>query len=285
MSFYNLRTVEYGDYIQFRIYSKPIYTDDNLNMNCKEGDYDKNSLSFEKNNPDAETDNEISEADDLVNSDRVDHCRIVSLNRTKQSIYSYALNNEWDYFVTLTFSPDKIDVFNYDLCMAKVCAWCKNQRNRKCADFKYLLVPEKHKSGAWHVHALFGNSQGLTYVDSGRVASKRGAVLRNESNKDLPTIYNIKDWKLGFSTATQVQSSVKCASYITKYITKDLEIECKGKRRFYSSNNLEKCKETTYNIPYEDIDNIISGYDVQYSKTQCIPVANQKVKYITVKVK
>ena len=85
----------------------------------------------------------------------------VSRNRAKNMIYDYARTNDFEYFVTMTFNPDKVDSFNYVACSQKLSDWLKNLRRRVAPDIRYLFVPELHKSGRYHFHGiLVRESQG-----------------------------------------------------------------------------------------------------------------------------
>lgn len=286
MSAYNLKVFVYRDFIQFRIYSKPITkTDSETDLEEKaKDDYFQAELEdlygdrIEKN--EEKTKKTIQEK--KARSDRV------SINRTVQNIYEYALNNKWDYFITLTFTRQKVDRMNYDICMLKARKWFDNQRQRYSSQLKYLLVPEEHKDGAWHVHGLISDCGNMKFEDSGRVAIGKKAYKRTKNNSHYPTIYNMSGWKNGFSTAIKVgdssEDSARMASYITKYITKDLCVKIPGKRRFYPSNNLEKAERYEYNLAYDVIEDMIYSYDIDYIKVQNIPEAKQKIKYVTVKM-
>ena len=277
VSAYNLKVYKYNGYLQFRIYSKPIFISDN--------DTDKNEKEKEENflrEKGFLDDKEIGKKNYKSDEERLARVQKVSINRTIQSIYEYALNNDWDWFCTFTFSSDSIDRNDYKLVMSRIRKWCNHIKTRKCKDMKYLLVPEKHKKGGYHVHGLFSHCDGLTFVDSGRVAVGKKAYKRTLLNSNYPTIYNVADWKNGFSTATRIVSSAKCASYICKYITKDLCIELKNYRRFYPSSNLKRAEQCIYNMSYEDIEEWIKSYEVDYMKTQHIAEAGQTIKYITV---
>ena len=142
-----------------------------------------------------------------------------SMNRTVQKIYEISRANIWDYFLTLTFDRNKLDSSNYNLLCDKVSKWLNNLRSRYAPDLKYLIVPELHKDGKhYHFHGLLANIGNITLKYSG-------------IKKNGHTIYNLSNWKYGFSTVTKVIDSNKVSSYITKYITKDLCAVSKNKRR------------------------------------------------------
>lgn len=79
MAFYNCVKLEYHDFIQYRIYKKPI-----------EKDYEK--CIYDGVGVDENTEETIN--DELSKNERKEHSKKVSLNRTKQTIYSLAYNNK-----------------------------------------------------------------------------------------------------------------------------------------------------------------------------------------------
>lgn len=171
-----------------------------------------------------------------------------SRTRTLQNIYKYSRQCVWEYFITLTFDSGKCDRYSFDDCNSKTKDWFKNQHRRFSMDLKYLYVPELHKDGAYHFHGLIADCGNMKITDSGRVSIGGKAYKRTESNKHMPTIYNLDGWHFGWSTATKVTDTKRVSSYITKYITKDLCSVTKNKRRFYRSRNISEPYETTFVI-------------------------------------
>lgn len=183
-----------------------------------------------------------------------------SFRRTRSALYMYARQCVWDYFITLTYSPDKIENrYDFSLCMKKVHKWIDNCKQRKAKELLYLLVPEQHKDGAWHIHGLLCNTTGLTFTDSGK-------------RYDGKIVYNLDDWKLGFSTATEVTDTYKVSNYITKYITKDLCAVTPGKQRYFVSQSIPKPKTFTALIDPDEVGSFIQevadsyGADLEYQK-------------------
>lgn len=168
-----------------------------------------------------------------------------SFRRTRSALYMYARQCNWEYFITLTYSPDKLENrYDFSLCMKKVHTWINNCKKRKAENLLYLLVPEQHKDGAWHIHGLLCNTTGLTFTDSGK--RHNGKI-----------VYYLDDWKLGFSTATKVTDTYKVSSYITKYITKDLCTITSGKQRYFVSKSIPKPKTFTALIDPHEVDGFI----------------------------
>lgn len=161
------------------------------------------------------------------------HSELNNFKRAKNKIYDYARCNMWEYFLTFTFSPEKADRSNYEECKKKLTKWLNNISQRYCdGKLKYLIVPELHKDGInYHFHGLLSNCKGLIFEPSGHI---------DNSGR---TIYNLPQYKLGFSTATKITDVSKACSYLAKYVTKQLDLKLKGKRRYLSSSNLLLPKE------------------------------------------
>lgn len=198
--------------------------------------------------------------DELAIERKKEHSLYSSLNRTRSALYMYARQCNWEYFITLTYSPDKIESrYDFSLCMKKAHKWIDNCKQRKAKDLLYLLVPEQHKDGAWHIHGLLCNTTGLTFTDSGK-------------RFDGKIVYNLDDWKLGFSTATKVTDTYKVSNYITKYITKDLCAVTPGKQRYFVSKSIPKPKTFTALIDPDEVGSFIQevadsyGADLEYQK-------------------
>ena len=152
---------------------------------------------------------------------------VSSLSRTKTLIRDIVLCNNFELFCTFTFDPKKVDSFKFARCWTKMSMWLHHQRDNareKGIEFKYLIIPEQHKSGRWHFHALISGYVGTLKPSNTFTASKR-------------PIFNITSFRSGFTTAVPIDSSEGVSSYVTKYITKDF-IKKFNQRRFFCSRNL-----------------------------------------------
>lgn len=111
---------------------------------------------------------------------------------------------------------------------------------------KYLFVPEQHKKieengkRAWHFHGLLSDADGLTFI---KLTDSEKDYYDIKTEDD---VYRIKEYKLGFCTATKVKYKDRVSRYITKYITKAVSGMLKGKRRYIYSKNCSKPKEYCY---------------------------------------
>ena len=80
-----------------------------------------------------------------------------SKRRSKSKVFNMAILNDWDYFITLTFSKDKVeDRYNLEDLKKRTLEYLKNQSKKH--GIKYIIVPELHKDGALHWHGLIRDS-------------------------------------------------------------------------------------------------------------------------------
>lgn len=154
---------------------------------------------------------------------------VSSLKRTKMIVQDIVLCNDFELFCTFTFNPEKIDRYNYHQCCSAMRRWFSHQRERSLKygrELKYLVIPEQHKDGAWHFHALI----------SGYSSTIRDTGLKTVK---LRPIYNITSFRLGFTTAVMIDTKEGVSTYITKYISKDF-VRSFNRRRFFCSTNLKR---------------------------------------------
>ena len=224
---YNVKIITYPDLTkQYRIYHNTIGTDD-LSIPVRP------HKKGERNPFDGKVCKEI-----LVDiKDYKNHVDEVSIKRTKKKVYDYAKSNEWEWFVTFTFSPDKVNRYDYDECTKYLSKWFNNLK-RSSPALSYLVVPEQHKDGAYHFHGLFSAMNDHQIVWTGNYVIKRVRGLRSKFVRTKEKIYKIGSYKLGWMTATRVREMEKVTSYITKYITKDMLNGLHGRKRYWCSRNL-----------------------------------------------
>lgn len=321
---YNFRLKEYGNgTLQLTFYHNEIYTKDDLwqpynlpdvpfdesdNYDFEDGFRKLRCLSpfDEMNATQLSPDDEYMVLTEEQLQEKNDRSLQSSLNRSKRMIYDYGRSNVWDWFFTLTF--ERVEQFtaeNYCECSAKVRKWFKNIRQNYCPGIKYLIVPEQHEEGGWHFHALVSNCDELTFekaVNNQRFRKdkKTGELLLDKKGQPIPNkyfgeylrtdypdgdfIYNIKQYKNGFSTATRIKDTRKAISYVVKYITKEL-CECTfGKRRYLPSNNLDLPKITYIGGMSDRMEQLVQEIEyhygtklsIEYTKSYVIDVPNYK---------
>lgn len=168
-----------------------------------------------------------SEGDDMLRS----------MRRARAQLRRLALSNSFDYFVTLTLDPERIDRFDPAVVTKALGQWCNNMVKRH--GLRYVLVPEQHKDGAFHFHGFFAG-EGLEAVDSG-------------VKWDGRPVYNLPQWKLGFSTAQHLYGTYSAAvGYCCKYIGKQQGQRPLG-RWYYSGGALAKPHKEYATLAYSEL--------------------------------
>lgn len=161
--------------------------------------------------------------------------------RAVQKVYDLARSNQFDYFVTFTFDPAKVDSFVYESCCAALALWLDTMRKR---GVMWLVVPEQHESGRWHFHALVKGNLDLVPA----VNPYTGEFMFDKSGRQ---IFNCGNYSWGFTEATIVGDGQKTASYISKYLLKGSDVP-KGKQRYWASKKLQKPVESFHDISDSD---------------------------------
>lgn len=170
-----------------------------------------------------------------------------AIRRAKSSIRDYVKTNvDLNYFVTYTLDPKIMDRYDSAAIYAKVRDWLANSVKRK--GFKYILVPEKHKDGAWHFHGFvnFPLEWGYGYSSCRCIAPIVGrAPSIGVSSPSIVT---------GIPPISISPSSRdKCINYVVSYVKKNME---KFNGRYYlHSKNLEKPFKIYGNVNFGDIEN------------------------------
>ena len=159
-----------------------------------------------------------------------------AMRRARANVRQLALANQFEWFVTLTLSPEKINRYDPVEVVRKMSQWCDNRVRRN--GLKYILVPEHHKDGAIHFHGFFNGA--LEAVDSGK------------TDKVGHAVYNLPDWTLGFTRAVRLYGDYQAAvGYTCKYIGKGTGKI--GGRWFYSGGALERPIEMEVNLRYHEM--------------------------------
>ena len=148
--------------------------------------------------------------------------------RARGKVREYGLCNDWDYFATFTLNESKQDRFDLAQWVKDFGNWIQNYKKKyRCTEFAYLIIPEQHKSGEWHAHGLL---RGL--APESLVRNKYGYL-------DLP--YYAR--RFGYISLDPIKDKQKCASYITKYVSKDARATARalraGQHLYYQSRGLK----------------------------------------------
>lgn len=194
------------------------------------------------------------------------NCEKLSNNivRARSKVREYGLCNNWDYFVTLTLDASKRDRYDLPAFWKAFSQFIRDYRKRYGISVHYLFIPEQHKDGAWHAHGfLYGLS--AEHLRPFTLQEKLPAYLRAYLRQN-GVLY---DWpqyrdRFGFITLEPIRDKQRAVSYITKYITKDLEysVDRLGAHLYYASRGLHKAEEIKRGQLVQDV-------SIDYANEHC----------------
>ena len=255
---YNVKVIKYDSEIQVNFYEHGVMVTDKHFMT----DAEKKELKEKNVEADSSDNEQFSRMPAVAFEDRSELNKARSLRRSKNSIYEIARANEFDYFATFTFAGGCR--YEYDLCKEMFRQWLKDFQKRRCK-IEYIAVPEQHKDTAWHFHAMI----------KGDMSSHIVPGIRSGT-------YTIPSYTLGRNEIEPIRDSNRCASYITKYITKDLAFSLHNKRRYFYSRGLKKPEVLEFSIDENRLFDFIQGNFSEYTMTyqRLVETHGQRVNYI-----
>ena len=179
-----------------------------------------------------------------------------SMRRARAMLRRLALANQFEYFVTLTLDPARIDRYDGAAVVKALGRWADNMVRRH--GLRYILVPELHKDGAIHFHGFMAGN-GLKAVEAGVEWAGR-------------PVYNLPQWSYGFTTAQRLYGEYHAAvGYCCKYIGKQDGQRVLG-RWYYSGGALQAPAKLYADLDYNEV-----GGDCGNAVEFSIPGAKIKV--------
>lgn len=229
MDYYNLDVAHYDDEIQLTIYTDEISY--NYKMEEFFGDVEIGKSLWERIREVKLELAQKSQSDSVDNKQKLklDAKAVANkklndrVSRCIRSIHEYSRANKWDYFATFTIADEEIRN-DYKKAKQRITRFLNNFKLRKCPELQYLCVPEMHKKGGWHFHALI---QG----------DLSDWLVKSSYHDD----YELVPYQhIGFNNIQAVKDTHRISKYITKYITKDLCSVTFGSQRYFVSKGLNK---------------------------------------------
>lgn len=146
-----------------------------------------------------------------------------NLVRAKNKIKDYVLCNDFKYFVTITCNNEYINRNDLDNLRRVITNKIRYFRKKYNVTANYILIPEKHKKGGYHLHGVLDESFSQS-------------IYINRNGYDSLHIFD----NIGFSSIESIKSVSKVSSYITKYVSKDFAFRGLGEHLYYCSRGLKK---------------------------------------------
>lgn len=203
---------------------------------------------------------EIYKHDGSMSTEELEEKTRKYLKKVKNNIINLAFNyNKWEYFITLTFDFREIGEYSHEKAITMLTKWIDNQKHQN-KNMTYLLVPEFHKSGRLHFHGLVAN------VPNWKLKEARNPKTNRLIKENGLQIYNLENYKIGYTTISKIQNQEKVSNYISKYATKEL-ITLKNKKRYWYSRNLEKPKIDYLFLEENLVEYLVEDKNITYVKT------------------
>lgn len=175
-------------------------------------------------------------------------------------------------FTTLTFAENITSIKEAN----KIFNSWKTYIKKLKSDFKYICVPEFQQRGAIHYHLLTN----IDYTDFALLSQEERRIWNKESGWQIGR--DIKGWKYGLNM-TKTLVGINVVSYISKYMTKDIDNRLWGHRRYLYSQNLRRPEIIELNLSNPlhfkmYIELVNENYELDYTNTY-IDFLNNEVCY------
>ena len=190
-----------------------------------------------------------------------------NLIRAKMKVFEYSMCNNFEYFVTLTLSPEKYDRYNLTKFIKDLGQFIRDYRKKNSVNIQYLLIPEQHENGAWHMHGLM---KGIP---------EEHLVLNDNGYKD----WKAYSEKFGYMSIDNIRNQEAVSKYITKYISKSIDVGKgvteKNKKLYYASRGLKTAEIIKKGmLSAVEIESIPWQFENDYVKT--VMLSNEDLKKV-----
>ena len=176
-----------------------------------------------------------------------------SLSRTKRLFTEYAMCNRFDLFVTFTFRPDVVDRYDLAGVKKKLTKFFDNFKQRKDPWFRYMVIPEQHKDGAWHFHGFMTAFQGMCCPM--KIPKRMGGEVVYVPNTKGYIDFPAFSAKFGYFSASFIRDYEKTVNYCKSYITKSFQqVQFKNQRLLLKSAKLRKPERVYEGLDYMDME-------------------------------
>lgn len=170
-----------------------------------------------------------------------------AISRAKKVILELSLCNSWDWFCTFTLDKEKYDRHDLHKWYKDFSQWIRDQRKKHGCMIRYLLIPELHQDGAWHIHGLMAD------LPDDLVSFPELRYIHGWKVPNYLVKANYQCWleyhkKFGFCSLGQLKNPVAAGFYVTKYIAKSLDSSplSVGQHLYYASHGLMRSTVHTH---------------------------------------
>lgn len=203
-----------------------------------------------------------------VNDEKLDS----NLARAKGIVYEYAICNDWQYFCSLTLDKKKYDRFDLRKYHKDLTQWLRDYRRKHKIKLSFILIPEHHKNGAWHIHGLINGLPEEHLTDFIKGQHPQNLIDAGYQN------WKAYENKFGFVSMGRVKNKSAVSAYITKYIKKSMAKRSKelGAHLYYVSRGLKRAELIKKGTMCA---NIAPDYENDYVKIQWVHYRHMALAY------
>lgn len=197
-----------------------------------------------------------------------------NLYKSKQELIDLAFHNSmitpWKYFVTFTFDDNRVDARDYNQVSKSLRKFIDNLSHQN-KGIRYIIAPEPHKNGRIHFHGLFAN---VPHFKLEEARSPKGKLIYKNGCK----IFNITNYKYGYTTCSEIKDQTAVSVYVSKYISKSL-IDLNYKKRYWHSYNLSRPKVEIAHFNEDTLNFFISNnnLEVDYQSDTCLCLTSYNI--------
>ena len=193
-----------------------------------------------------------------------------NISRAKNRVFELALCNPWNIFLTFTLDPKKYNRNDLGKFRKDLSQFVRDYNKKYGLAIKYLLIPEEHKKGGWHMHGFL---MGLPdeHLRLFTLSEKLPKYIR-EKLKSGQAVYEWEPYrkKFGFCDLEVVKDRFAVSAYVTKYITKDLDrtVRESGAHLYYCSQGLSR---SVVIFRGKANDGLVYDYESDYNSIKWLP--------------
>lgn len=205
------------------------------------------------NQPDPEKPRKFTPKGEAGNAEKIAN----NLARSRNRIFELAFCNPWELFVTFTLDRAKYDRHDLEKFSKDLSQFIRDYRKKTAERVQYLLIPEPHKDGAWHMHGFL---MGLPLDHLRKFHPDE--ILPDKIRKRLAEGKRVFTWeayarKFGFADIEIVENHEAASKYATKYVTKETMNTTAGlgAHIFYASQGLNGAEIVRRDCLSDEIDN------------------------------
>lgn len=199
-----------------------------------------------------------------------------ALSRARRVVLELALCNEWKWFATFTIAKDNFDRKNLDCFYERFSEWFKYMRKKHSLKLPYLLVPEQHGDGSWHMHGFFNGDLDKVLVPFQELFDAGQNIPLKLVRKGF---FNWPEYqqKFGFCSFGRIRNHDAASFYVVKYISKSFQGDARrvGLKLYYCSQGLNRSMhfDSVYG-PCPELDRHLSNF-YEYCSTGFISFERQ----------